>query len=111
MRIPKEKMGIEMLPVPVDTYWNTDGYFEPKRIYYPLFDPKDPEQIAKYQEYEVQRVVAVRNAADADLGVAGMQYTIDIKASETQTVRTVIWFDDTKWLVEDKGKSRQKRNG
>lgn len=111
MRVPKEKIGIEMLPVPVDTHWNADGYFEPRRIYYPLFDPSDPEQIANYQEYEILRVVAVRDAADADLGVSGKQYTIDIKASDTKTARTVIWFDDTKWLVEDKGKGRQKRNG
>ena len=106
MRIPKPKMSgkRKLQEVDVELRWNCrpQPHFVPKKIFYPLFDPGDPEQPAEVVEYEIDKVLDDRDCADMDLGVSGRLFVVDIIANENSTVRTVLWFDEEKFMVEAK---------
>lgn len=106
MQKPHSTEGRELKAVDVDLCWHCRPAprLEPKMIYYFLNDPEDPEQIIDVVEYKIQHVVDERDWADAELGVAGKMYIVDVVANENSTVRTVLWFDEEKWLVEAKTK-------
>ena len=102
MRIPKPRLSQRhLLPVNVDVHWCEDGTFLPIAIYYPQHTPGDVEAVEIYSLFKIE-VVDAQPAADPDLGVCGTKYTIDVEASANRTVRTEIWYDDTKWLVAAK---------
>lgn len=88
----------------VDVHWVSwpEPHFWPTRVYFPLGDPNDPEQCQGMREFAV-KVVEERAWSDPDLGVAGTLFTVDVDGGD-KTVRTVVWFDDEKWMVEEKVK-------
>lgn len=77
-------------------------HLEPTEIFYFLHDPENPEESEEVSAYKIQRIVDERDFADPDLGIAGRMYIVDVEASENRTVRTVLWFDEEKWMVEAK---------
>lgn len=88
--------------------WDENGHFVPTQVHYPLYkleDENNPEVPHDYEAYDVT-LVDEEDAANPDLGVNGRKYTIDVIANSNRTVRTVIWFNDDCWLVEEKVKSK-----
>ena len=106
MRLEKPVMSgkRKLQEVDVEVRWNCrpQPHFIPQKIFYPLFDPNDPEQPAEVVEYKIDKVLDDRDCADMDLGVSGRLFIVDIIANENSTVRTVLWFDEEKFMVEAK---------
>ena len=59
---------------------------------------KTPKKIIyNYQEFDIDRVLDVRNAPSMKVGGVGERYRISIRGKETY-----IYFENNKWFVEEK---------